>query len=53
MARRDSDVDSSGMQNLLDTKSVNLDNCRKLVKSYIDLVSTGFYDNSNVKLLVS
>ncbi|XP_043270067.1 cell division cycle protein 16 homolog isoform X2 [Venturia canescens] len=37
MAHRDSNVDSNGMHNLIDNKSINLDNCRKLVKSYIDL----------------
>lgn len=37
MSHRDSDNDS--MHNLLDEKSIDLENCRKLVRSYIDLVS--------------
>ncbi|XP_011264725.2 cell division cycle protein 16 homolog [Camponotus floridanus] len=35
MSHRDSDNDS--MHNLLDEKSIDLENCRKLVRSYIDL----------------
>lgn len=31
------DSDNNSMNNLLDEKSVDLENCRKLVKSYIDL----------------
>ncbi|XP_053593265.1 cell division cycle protein 16 homolog [Microplitis demolitor] len=36
MSRLESDIDCNGMQNLNDTKNINLDNFRKLVKSYID-----------------
>lgn len=37
MSHRDTDNDS--MDNLLDEKSIDLEKCRKLVRSYIDLVS--------------
>lgn len=37
MSHRDNDNDS--MHNLLEEKSIDLENCRKLVRSYIDLVS--------------
>jgi len=33
------DIDNNSMHNLLDEKIIDLENCRKLVKSYIDLVS--------------
>lgn len=33
------DTDNSGMHSSVDEKSIDLENCRKLVKSYIDLVS--------------
>ncbi|KAG8037704.1 hypothetical protein G9C98_005915 [Cotesia typhae] len=36
MSRLESDIDCNGMQNLSDSKNINLDNFRKLVKSYID-----------------
>lgn len=39
MSRLESDIDCNGMQNLSDSKNINLDNFRKLVKSYIDAVS--------------
>lgn len=38
MARENINVGSDKMSNLLDAKNINLDNCRKLIKSYIDLV---------------
>ncbi|XP_043251365.1 cell division cycle protein 16 homolog [Colletes gigas] len=37
MARQSINLDYDKMHNLLDNKSINLDNCRKLIKSYIDL----------------
>lgn len=38
MARQSVDADCEKMHNLLDNKNIDLDNCRKLIKSYIDLV---------------
>lgn len=38
MARQSIDADCEKMHNLLDNKNIDLDNCRKLIKSYIDLV---------------
>ncbi|XP_076672851.1 cell division cycle protein 16 [Andrena cerasifolii] len=37
MAHQSINADSDRMHNLLDTKNIDLDNCRKLIKSYIDL----------------
>ena len=50
MARRDSDADCIGMQSSIDVHSVNLENYRKLVKSYIDRVSLG--SNRKISLTV-
>lgn len=38
MARQSVNADCEKMHNLLDNKNIDLDNCRKLIKSYIDLV---------------
>ena len=38
MARQSVDADCEKMNNLSDNKNIDLDNCRKLIKSYIDLV---------------
>lgn len=48
MARRGSDVDCNGMENSMDVKGVNLENYRKLVKSYLDLVSHEFIGRSTI-----
>ena len=37
MAHQSINADCDRMHNLLDTKNIDLDNCRKLIKSYIDL----------------
>ncbi|KOX67609.1 Cell division cycle protein 16 like protein [Melipona quadrifasciata] len=37
MARQSVDADCEKMNNLSDNKNIDLDNCRKLIKSYIDL----------------
>lgn len=38
MARQSGILDYEKMHNLSDNKNIDLDNCRKLIKSYIDLV---------------
>ena len=37
MAHQSINADCDRMHNLVDTKNIDLDNCRKLIKSYIDL----------------
>lgn len=49
MARQSINADCEKMHNLLDNNNINLDNCRKLIKSYVDLVS---FKNSRALLVV-